>query len=69
MLPLLKIAFAGKYDNLVDPKLKNDYNREQMASMVSCASACVLHDELLLRPCILTVCSVNHSCGQQYLVF
>lgn len=43
MLPLIRIAFAGKYDDLVNPKLQNDYDPERMASMVACASARVAH--------------------------
>lgn len=56
-----------KYDDLVDRKLQNDYDRKQMAKMVACASACVFHDELL-RPCVPHVCPVNYSGGQHYLV-
>lgn len=33
----------GKYDSLVDPRLQNNYNPDEMARMVNCAAACVRH--------------------------
>lgn len=31
----------GNFDNLVDPRLQGNYNANEMAKMVACASACV----------------------------
>lgn len=31
----------GKFDSLADPKLENNYDVDEMASMVACAAACV----------------------------
>ncbi|XP_030443293.2 proline-rich receptor-like protein kinase PERK1 [Syzygium oleosum] len=31
------------FDSLVDPRLQNNYNHDEMARMVSCAAACVRH--------------------------
>lgn len=33
----------GNFDALVDPKLQNEYNHNEMARMVACAAACVRH--------------------------
>ncbi|KAK4792191.1 hypothetical protein SAY86_022626 [Trapa natans] len=33
----------GNIDSLVDPKLKGEYNHEEMARMIACAAACVRH--------------------------
>lgn len=42
--PLLTRALEdGNFDTLVDPKLQNDYNHDEMARMVSCAAASVRH--------------------------
>ncbi|XP_031473071.1 proline-rich receptor-like protein kinase PERK1 [Nymphaea colorata] len=42
--PLLTRALEdGNYDALVDPKLQNDYNHNEMARMVACAAAAVRH--------------------------
>ncbi|KAM6585806.1 hypothetical protein CsatB_012808 [Cannabis sativa] len=48
--PLLVQALEnGNFDGLVDPKLQNDYNPDEMTRMVACASACVRHSARL-RP-------------------
>ncbi|KAH9607350.1 hypothetical protein KSS87_000306 [Heliosperma pusillum] len=40
--PLLAQAIAdGNFDTLADPRLQNNYNVDEMVSMVSCAAACV----------------------------
>ncbi|XP_021735583.1 proline-rich receptor-like protein kinase PERK15 [Chenopodium quinoa] len=40
--PLLAQAIGdGKFDTLADPKLQDDYDVDEMSSMVSCAAACV----------------------------
>ncbi|KAL9226814.1 hypothetical protein vseg_002583 [Gypsophila vaccaria] len=40
--PLLAQAIADRnFDNLADPRLQNNYNVDEMISMVSCAAACV----------------------------
>lgn len=42
--PLLTRALEDeKFDALVDPRLENDYNHNEMARMVACAAACVRH--------------------------
>ncbi|XP_035539326.1 proline-rich receptor-like protein kinase PERK1 isoform X1 [Juglans regia] len=42
--PLLTRALEERnFDALVDPRLKNDYEPNEMASMVACAAACVRH--------------------------
>ncbi|KAK3210719.1 hypothetical protein Dsin_015425 [Dipteronia sinensis] len=33
----------GNFDGLIDSKLRNDYNHNEMARMVACAAACVRH--------------------------
>ncbi|KAK2645677.1 hypothetical protein Ddye_020872 [Dipteronia dyeriana] len=33
----------GNFDGLIDSKLQNDYNHNEMARMVACAAACVRH--------------------------
>lgn len=32
-----------KFDSLIDPRLGNDYNHNEVARMVACAAACVRH--------------------------
>lgn len=40
--PLLAQAIGdGNFDTLTDPELQNNYNVDEMASMVACAAACV----------------------------
>ncbi|KAL2346133.1 hypothetical protein Fmac_000133 [Flemingia macrophylla] len=42
--PLCKKAMEdGSFEELADPRLEGKYNKQQMASMVSCAAACVRH--------------------------
>ncbi|KAJ0254694.1 Serine-threonine/tyrosine-protein kinase [Hirschfeldia incana] len=42
--PLLTRALEeGNFEGLVDPKLNNEYDREEMARMVACAATCVRH--------------------------
>lgn len=42
--PLLTRALEdGNFDTLVDQRLQNDYNNNEMAHMVACAAACVRH--------------------------
>ncbi|CAA3012403.1 proline-rich receptor kinase PERK1 [Olea europaea subsp. europaea] len=42
--PLLTRALEdGNFDTLVDSRLQNDYNHNELASMVACAAACVRH--------------------------
>ncbi|CAA3013341.1 proline-rich receptor kinase PERK1 [Olea europaea subsp. europaea] len=42
--PLLTRALEdGNFDTFVDSRLQNDYNHNELASMVACASACVCH--------------------------
>ncbi|KAH7682446.1 Non-specific serine/threonine protein kinase protein [Dioscorea alata] len=42
--PLLTHALEeGNYDPLVDPRLEENYNPNEMARMVACAAACVRH--------------------------
>ncbi|KAH0943058.1 LOW QUALITY PROTEIN: hypothetical protein HID58_002695, partial [Brassica napus] len=42
--PLLTRALEeNKFEGLVDPKLNNEYDREEMARMVACAATCVRH--------------------------
>lgn len=39
----------GDFDGLVDPKLHQNYNADEMNRMVACAAACVRHSAWL-RP-------------------
>lgn len=42
--PLLTRALEeGNFDSLVDPRLKGEYNHNELARMVACAAACVRH--------------------------
>ncbi|XP_022157553.1 proline-rich receptor-like protein kinase PERK1 [Momordica charantia] len=42
--PLLNRALEdGNFDTLVDPRMQNNYNHNEMARMVACAAACVRH--------------------------
>ncbi|KAA0061554.1 hypothetical protein IC582_011955 [Cucumis melo] len=42
--PLMNRALEdGNFDVLVDPRLQNNYNHNEMARMVACAAACVRH--------------------------
>jgi hypothetical protein len=42
--PLLVQALeTGKIDKLVDPRLENYYNRDEMFRMIEAAAACVRH--------------------------
>ncbi|KAK8535459.1 hypothetical protein V6N13_081587 [Hibiscus sabdariffa] len=42
--PLLSKALEdGNFDSLIDPKLQEEYNQNEMARMVACAAACVRH--------------------------
>ncbi|XP_009105891.1 proline-rich receptor-like protein kinase PERK2 [Brassica rapa] len=42
--PLLTRALEERnFEGLVDPKLNNEYDREEMARMVACAATCVRH--------------------------
>lgn len=34
-------SIDGKFDSLVDPRLENKYNPEEMKRMVACAGACI----------------------------
>lgn len=48
--PLLSQAFEnGNFDELVDPKLQNNYNHDEMIRMAACAASCVRHSARL-RP-------------------
>lgn len=48
--PLLSGAMnEGDFDGLVDPRLHQKYNANEMRRMVACASACVRHSAWL-RP-------------------
>lgn len=42
--PLLTRALEeGNFDSLIDQRLQNNYNQNEMARMVACAAACVRH--------------------------
>lgn len=57
--PLLNRAIEdGNFDTLVDPKLHNEYNHNEMARMVACAAACVRHSARR-RPRMSQVMSLN----------
>lgn len=34
-------ATDGKYDSLVDPRLENKYNSEELKRIIACAGACI----------------------------
>ncbi|XP_023007117.1 proline-rich receptor-like protein kinase PERK1 [Cucurbita maxima] len=40
---LLRATENGNYDGLVDPKLRDNHDHNEMARMVACAAACVRH--------------------------
>ncbi|KAI6681835.1 hypothetical protein NL676_035716 [Syzygium grande] len=46
---LMRALDDVNFDSLVDPRLQNNYNHDEMARMVSCAAACVRHSARL-RP-------------------
>jgi hypothetical protein len=42
--PLMtKVLEDGNHDALVDPRLGNEYNNNEMEKMIACAAACVRH--------------------------
>ena len=42
--PMLGRALEDRnFDALVDPKLRNNYDENEMARLVACAAACVRH--------------------------
>lgn len=42
--PLLNRVLEDRnFDSLVDPKLENNYENNEMARMVACGAACVRH--------------------------
>jgi hypothetical protein len=42
--PLMtKVIEGGNHDALVDPRLGNEYNNNEMEKMIACAAACVRH--------------------------
>lgn len=60
-MPLLARALEeGKYDHLVDPKLQNNYDHDEMARMVACAAGSVRH-LARRRPRMSQVCSANDN--------
>lgn len=40
---LMRALEEGNFDALVDPRLGNDYDRNEITRMVACAAACVRH--------------------------
>lgn len=40
---LMRATEGGSYDELVDPRLENNYDPEEMLRMVACAAACIRH--------------------------
>ncbi|KAL6986882.1 Proline-rich receptor-like protein kinase perk4 [Sarracenia purpurea var. burkii] len=40
---LMGVAEGGSYEELVDPRLGNNYNPQEMLRMVACAAACIRH--------------------------
>ncbi|KAL0386966.1 UNVERIFIED_CONTAM: Proline-rich receptor-like protein kinase PERK4 [Sesamum radiatum] len=38
---LMRVVEGGGYDELVDPKLENNYDPQEMLRMVTCAAACI----------------------------
>ncbi|KAJ0881710.1 putative protein kinase RLK-Pelle-PERK-1 family [Helianthus annuus] len=42
--PMLRRAMDdGNFDSIVDPRLRKEYNHDEMARMISCAAACIRH--------------------------
>lgn len=42
--PILTRALGdGNFEELVDPRLENNYSPSEMARMVACAAACIRH--------------------------
>ncbi|CAL0318950.1 unnamed protein product [Lupinus luteus] len=39
----VKVIESGNFEELVDPRLEGNYNTQEIAHMVACASACVRH--------------------------
>ena len=48
----------SKYDALIDPRLQNDYNYQEMTRMVACAAVCVRY-LARLRPRMSQVLVLN----------
>ena len=46
---------GGSYDQLVDPRLENNYDPDEMLRMVACAAACIRHSARK-RPKMSKVC-------------
>ncbi|XP_071691787.1 proline-rich receptor-like protein kinase PERK4 [Rutidosis leptorrhynchoides] len=40
---LMQVSEGGSFDEIVDPRLEGNYNRNEMHRMVSCAIACLQH--------------------------
>ena len=40
---LMRATEGGSYEELVDPRLENDYDPQQMQCMVVCAAGCIRH--------------------------
>ncbi|KAG8364327.1 hypothetical protein BUALT_Bualt19G0117200 [Buddleja alternifolia] len=40
---LVQVAEGGSFEKLVDPKLENNYDHQEMLRMVACAGACIRH--------------------------
>ena len=40
---LLRAVEGGDYEELVDPRLEDNYDADEMLRMVACAAACIRH--------------------------
>jgi hypothetical protein len=60
----MRASDDGNYDALVDPRLGQEYNGNEMARMIACAAACVRHSARR-RPRMSQV----PSCTSRFLFF
>jgi hypothetical protein len=51
-----------KFDELVDPKLENNFNTVEMQRLIASAAACVRHSARR-RPKMSQVCSLHECCS------
>lgn len=40
---LIQASKGGNYEEMVDPRLRGNYNRDEMHRLVACAAACLRH--------------------------
>lgn len=55
---LIQASEGGSFDEMVDPRLEGNYNRDEMHRMVACAAICLRH-AAKRRPKMSQVCSMG----------